>query len=69
MIFREKNWASNTFKVDIHEWLFYSIEWETNTNIFITIISFFKLITNKLNDISWSEKLSVYQLQIINKID
>lgn len=69
MIFREKNWASNTFKVDIHEWLFYSIEWETNTNIFITIISFFKLITNKLNDISWNEKLSVYQLQIINKID
>lgn len=69
MIFHEKNWASNTFKVDIHEWLFYSIEWETNTNIFITIISFFKLITNKLNDISWSEKLSVYQLQIINKID
>lgn len=69
MIFREKNWASNTFKVDIHEWLFYSIEWETNTNIFITIISFFKLIINKLNDISWNEKLSVYQLQIINKID
>lgn len=69
MIFHEKNWASNTFEVDIHEWLFYSIEWETNTNIFITIISFFKLITNKLNDISWSEKLSVYQLQIINKID